>query len=83
MSVEVNTVVVQPAVPKLRSRESSVFQDMLSNDAERAKNALARCEAFKAGQRIYDDEHDAARASGDGVGGSGDEVGGSGSRKIK
>ena len=34
MSVEVNTVVVQPAVPKLRSRESSVFQDMLSNDAE-------------------------------------------------
>ena len=41
MSVEVNTVVVQPAVPKLRSRESSVFQDMLSNDAERAKNALA------------------------------------------
>ena len=57
MSVEVNTVVVQPAVPKLRSRESSVFQDMLSNDAERAKNALARCEAFKAGQRIYDDEH--------------------------
>ena len=61
MSVEVNTVVVQPAVPKLRSRESSVFQDMLSNDAERAKNALARCEAFKAGQRIYDDEHGEAR----------------------
>ena len=57
MPVEVGAVVVQPGVPKLRSNESIAWQDTLKNDAERAKNALARCEAFKAGQRIYDDEH--------------------------
>ena len=57
MPVEVGAVVVQPAVPKLRSNESIAWQDTLKNDAERAKNALARCEAFKAGQRVYHDKH--------------------------
>ena len=57
MPVEVGAVVVQPGVPKLRSNESIAWQDTLKNDAERAKNALARCEAFKAGQRVYHDKH--------------------------
>ena len=55
MSLEVGAVVVETSAQK--SAASKEWHETLSHDAERARRAVKRSEAFKADQRMYHDKH--------------------------
>ena len=55
MSLEVGAVVVETSAQK--SAASKEWHETLSHDAERARRAVKRSEAFKADQRMYHDTH--------------------------